>query len=59
MLRGSLVPDALVQQMVADRFKAPDCDKGFILDGYPRTVVQAEDLTRTLNEMGWPAPLVI
>jgi adenylate kinase len=59
MLRGSLVPDALVQQMVADRFKAPDCDKGFILDGYPRTVVQAEDLTRTLTEMGWPPPLVI
>ena len=59
MTRGSLVPDALVHQMVADRFLAPDCEKGFILDGYPRTVVQAEDLTGTVNEMGWPAPLVV
>jgi adenylate kinase len=57
--RGSLVPDEIVHNMVADRFQAPDCEKGVILDGYPRTVVQAEDLTRILNEMGWPSPLVI
>ncbi len=59
MQRGSLVPDDIVQAMVADRFLAPDCERGFILDGYPRTVVQAQDLTRTLNMMGWPAPLVV
>ena len=59
MQRGSLVPDEIVHQMVADRFLAPDCQKGFILDGYPRTVVQAQDLTGTLNGMGWPAPLVV
>jgi len=59
MVRGSLVPDEIVHNMVADRFLAPDCEKGMILDGYPRTVVQAEDLTKTLNNMGWPSPLVV
>src|SRR5258708_3109714 len=51
MQRGSLVPDEIVHNMVADRFQAPDCDKGMILDGYPRTVGQAEDLCRTLHDV--------
>jgi adenylate kinase len=46
---GSLVPDETVNQMVADRIARPDCERGFILDGYPRTVPQAEWLARLLE----------
>lgn len=42
MQRGELVPDGLVNRMVADRLAEADCRAGFILDGYPRTLVQAE-----------------
>lgn len=40
--KGALVPDELVVAMVKDRISKKDCEKGFILDGFPRTVVQAE-----------------
>lgn len=46
---GSLVPDETVNRMVADRISRPDCDRGFILDGYPRTVPQAENLAKLLE----------
>ncbi len=47
MEAGTLVSDDLVEAIVAERLKRPDCGKGFILDGYPRTIPQAEFL-RTL-----------
>jgi adenylate kinase len=48
MARGELVPDALVVGIVSDRIEQPDARNGFILDGFPRTVPQAEALDRML-----------
>ena len=50
MERGEFVPDELVCQMVANRLAQPDCARGFILDGFPRTVKQAEWLDKHLAE---------
>jgi len=41
---GELVPDALVIDLVKERLKQPDCEKGYLLDGFPRTILQAEAL---------------
>ena len=46
---GDLVPDELVCDLVVDRIQQDDCTKGFILDGFPRTIPQAEALTKALN----------
>lgn len=54
MDRGDLVPDSVVNRMVADRLERDDCGDGFLLDGYPRTVPQAEELERVLAERGSP-----
>jgi len=52
MKSGGLVPDALVCGMVGERLQQPDCEKGFILDGFPRTIAQADTLAETLKGMG-------
>ena len=46
---GDLVPDELVCDLVVDRIQQDDCTEGFILDGFPRTIPQAEALTNALN----------
>src|SRR5690606_10729649 len=56
---GQLVSDDIVNQIVSERIDDPDCAKGFILDGYPRTVPQAEALTRMLAEKGLRLDAVI
>ncbi len=52
MERGELVPDALITEMIAGRVARPDAARGFILDGFPRTVVQAEALDAMLKAHG-------
>ena len=52
MERGGLVPDAVVVGIVAERFVEPDAANGFILDGFPRTVAQAEALDLALEHRG-------
>jgi adenylate kinase len=52
MRAGSLVSDELVNQLVFERTQQPDCKRGFILDGYPRTPAQAEEMMRLLAARG-------
>src|SRR5882757_6243038 len=59
MERGELVPDDVVVAIVCDRIDAPDARKGFILDGFPRTVPQAHALDRMLKEKGRKLDAVI
>ena len=49
---GQLVPDELVVDLVIDRFKEDDCKNGYVLDGFPRTIPQAEALDKALAALG-------
>jgi adenylate kinase len=59
MERGELVPDSLVLRMVAERLERPDCSNGFVFDGFPRTVAQAQYLGELLKYHGFAHPFVI
>ena len=50
--RGDLVPDNVIVKLVAERLKEKDCAQGFILDGFPRTIPQAQSLEEILQKMG-------
>lgn len=51
MDQGMLVPDELTVKILLDRVSQPDCTKGYVLDGFPRTIPQAEVLEKALNEI--------
>lgn len=59
MDRGDLVPDEVVIGVIAERIEQPDARKGFVLDGFPRTVGQAEALARLLEDKGIALDAVI
>jgi adenylate kinase len=59
MERGALVPDDIVMRMVEERLSQPDCAGGFLFDGFPRTVPQAEGLQAILCRLGKRKPLVL
>ena len=59
MKAGKLVPDDVINAMVEDRLQQPDCQKGYLLDGFPRTLVQAEAFTKIAEKIGKPVESVI
>jgi adenylate kinase len=59
MDRGELVPDEVIIDMVLERLGQEDCAGGFVLDGFPRTVPQAEALGKRLEELGRPLDVVV
>jgi adenylate kinase len=52
MDKGELVPDSVVIGIIEQRIQEPDCKKGFVLDGFPRTIEQAQALDAILDKMG-------
>lgn len=59
MDRGDLVPDDVMIEIISDRIAQPDTARGFILDGFPRTVAQAEALDRLLEDRGMKLDAII
>lgn len=57
--QGGLVPDDLMVDLVRERLDGEDCRAGFILDGFPRTIAQAQSLQETLGAMGWTLDSVL
>jgi adenylate kinase len=57
--KGNLVPDDVILRMVGERFRRPDAAKGFILDGFPRTIAQADGLAKMLQQLGQKLDSVI
>jgi adenylate kinase len=56
---GDLVPDGITNAMVGNRLRMPDAVSGFLLDGFPRNVAQAEELNKVLDNMGAPLSVVL
>lgn len=56
---GKLVPDEVINAMVEDRLQQSDCQKGYLLDGYPRTLVQAKEFERIAAKIGKPVECVL
>jgi len=59
MKAGDLVPDSLIMDMMEKRFQADDCKKGFLLDGFPRTIPQAEALKKLMAKLNIDLDMVI
>lgn len=59
MDRGDLVPDSLIMNIMEVRLQAPDCAKGFILDGFPRTIAQADALKGILKKLNLKLDMVV
>jgi adenylate kinase len=59
MSKGQLVPDDIIVAIIEERLKNPDCQKGFLLDGFPRTLAQAEALDGMLQQAGTPLDSVL
>ena len=59
MKAGKLVPDSLMTPILEDRLSQPDCERGFVLDGYPRTLAQAEGLDSLLKKKGVASHIVL
>ena len=59
MDRGDLVPDSLIMRIMESRLQEPDCKEGFLLDGFPRTIKQAEELRELLKKLGINLDMVI
>jgi adenylate kinase len=59
MITGGLLDDKIVNDIVASRLAKPDCASGFMLDGYPRSVGQAEYLGALLPKLGYPQPTIV
>lgn len=59
MSAGQLVPDDVIIGIIADRLQEPDCQAGYLLDGFPRTIAQAEALDKMLAEKGTPLDIVL
>jgi len=59
MSRGELVPDQLIIDLIRERLASPDCGRGYLLDGFPRTIAQAEALDKMLGEKKTPLDVVL